>query len=764
MDIDDQAPSHEPTRTASPWALLVFAILFALFFFRALPLELDVVRTTDQPGQFNATRAIERLSRVLDGKPHPIDSDALDATRERLVREIESLGYQPQVHDETACRGSISGSAIRCARVRNITFTAGPTQGSALVLTAHYDSVEASPGFGDDGIGVAVWLEVAHQLKLDPPTKPVLFLITDGEETALLGAQAFVDQKMYGYAIDRIINLEARGVRGPAAMFETSHPNAGVVSDWALAAKRPLSNSMMTAVYELLPNSTDLTVHLQANQAGINLAIADGFDFYHTEHDDLARLDPKSVQHMGDQALGAARSFLVGRTTAPGEIIYSDIATRFFVQLPEMFGLLLLGLCCGAAALLFMRPAKDANWKKADWRALAAPPALIAAAGLFAFASGWFLGLVRPEPIFWVAWPQAFNAVIFIGAMIAAALSAGFIAPSSRREALFASGWLWFLIIGMGLTFAVPGMAIIFLIPGAVFVLAAIIGWLLPRFSLIAHIVAAVVLAVIFLPLIYLVDVMMTLRMAAVFGVLEGLLLAPLLGVIGPLGTARRRVPAFLAATWAIAVVATLLLPAYSAQRPLALNFVAHYDMDGRNAALFASAAPGALPKAVAEQLTPGDASVLPGVTAKLSNRPLDFVDRPAASAAIVEDTVDAEGGRLLTLQLSAPGAQMIRLRIAAHAWPTQFAYNSNTLAMREAQNGYFIVDCNGRACDGARLQFRIVKPKDAEPPSEPAFWIVQGYWLGLPPDAAATANARTDAALRYQMGDVTITTKRQVF
>jgi len=146
-----------------------------------------------------------------------------------------------------------------------------------------------------------------------------VFLLTDGEETGLLGAQAFVDhQADYPFKVGRIINLEARGVRGPALMFETGHPNAGVVGDWAKSGARPFSNSMMTAVYELLPNSTDLTVHLNAGFNGVNVAISDGLDFYHTNHDDLAHLDRASVQHMGDQALGATRAFLpaTGPTTS----------------------------------------------------------------------------------------------------------------------------------------------------------------------------------------------------------------------------------------------------------------------------------------------------------------------------------------------------------------------------------------------------------------------------------------------------------------
>ena len=122
-------------RSTAPWALAVFAVLFALFFFRDAPLALDPVRTTQGPEQFDTARALDRLGRVLDGTPHGVDSDALDQTRSRLLREIALLGYQPQVIAQNACRGSISGSSVRCAFVQNVYFTAGSGDGPALVLT-----------------------------------------------------------------------------------------------------------------------------------------------------------------------------------------------------------------------------------------------------------------------------------------------------------------------------------------------------------------------------------------------------------------------------------------------------------------------------------------------------------------------------------------------------------------------------------------------------------------------------------------------------
>ncbi len=329
----DNAPVHNDV-TASPirpgglgWIVGVFAILLVLFFLRAMPLALDPPRDQNAPDQFDTARAIDRLGKVLNGTPHPVDSTALDETRTRLLREINAMGYTPQIRIHDVCQAMGQG-AIRCALVQNVFFRAGPSEGPALVLAAHYDSVDASPGFADDGIGVAVWLEVAQLLKQEKLEKPVVFLLTDGEETGLLGAQAFVDnQAAYDFEIGRLINLEARGVRGPAMMFETGHPNTSLVSDWAKNGARPFSNSMMTAVYELLPNSTDLTIFLHAGFNGVNIAISDGLDFYHTTRDDLAMLDRASVQHMGDQALGATRAFLAsdwsGDVTS-GDIVYSE--------------------------------------------------------------------------------------------------------------------------------------------------------------------------------------------------------------------------------------------------------------------------------------------------------------------------------------------------------------------------------------------------------------------------------------------------------
>ena len=741
----------------------MFAVLLALFFFRALPLQLDGVRQTNAADQFDTQRAIERLGRVLDGTPHPVDSSALDQTRARLLQEIRTLGYSPELRAHNVCQ-SMSGTTARCAFVQNVFFTAGPTEGAALVLAAHYDSVDASPGFGDDGIGLAVWLEVADHLRRQAPSQPVVFLLTDGEETGLLGAQAFADnQDDYPFTVGRIINLEARGVRGPAMMFETGHPNAALVSDWSKSGARPFSNSMMTAVYELLPNSTDLTVFLNAGLNGINIAISDGVDFYHTNRDNLAQLDRASVQHMGDQALGATRAFLASdwnKDAAAGEIAYSDIGARLFVSLPQVFALVLLGLCFGIAVMMLIRPTRDGGWQKLDVRALALPPILIAGSGLAAFGLLQLISLIRPDTAFWIAHPQAFNMAIFAVTLLLSAVTLGWVAPKSSHEALYASGWFWFLIVGMGLSFAVAGFSMIFLIPGVVFVLAGGAAWLFPRYQLIAYVIASNFLASMFFPLIHLLDVTMGLGMAAMFGVVEAMVLAPMLAMIGGLKQGRVKVVAPLGVVALVATVITVLAPAYSVERPMPLNFTAHYDIDAQKAAVFAGARAGALPEAVRSQLTVGENPSPPGAAPNLASKAIAFAPPGPAIATVLSDTTAEDGKRTIRLQFSAPEARQVRLRIPAAANPVAAAFGGADYEFGGGAAEVYVIDIIGRAANGATVDVTLAPPPEGVG-AKPLTWLVQGYWTRLPDDARGLADARPDTAVYIQMGDVSVTTKQ---
>jgi hypothetical protein len=752
----DMAEARQGYASASITALGVIALIFAAFWFRASLLELDPVRAQPARGVFNTASAVERLKRVLDGTPHAVDSDALDATRGRLLAEIRSMGYTPELRDETACNGNKSGSLIRCARVQNILFAAGPPARDAdtpvTILTAHYDSVDASPGFGDDGIGVAVWLEIADLFRDQPPAGPVLFLLTDGEETALLGAKAFVDNKAYGRKVGAIVNLEARGVRGPAIMFETSTPNAAVVLPWSRNGARPISNSMTAAVYRLLPNSTDLTVHFTAGYPGVNIAIGDGLSYYHTSRDDLSELDPRSVQHMGDQALGAARAFAADGLAPAGDVVYSDFGARLFVMMPQGLALALLVVCFLIAAGLLFRAELYATGGF-SWSAFLLPPATAIGATGLAFGLQSLLGALRSEPVFWSAHPQAFNAAIFFGVILVACLGLSFFASHASRLQLFAAGWFWFLLAGLIAAFIVPGASILFVMPGLIFSVAAIAGFFARPLALPAWLISGLGVLIVFLPILYLLDVMMGLSIAPAFGLVEALMLAPLLCLIGPIPRGQPIVLGPIALCLIAAAVIAALVPAYSPAAPLAVNYTARLDPAAKTADLTVSQPYVALPEDLRKGFDVKPDRFLTQTGSPIAVKDAPFVAHPAATAK-VEMLRSASGARERALRLSAPGARMVRLRIPASAEATRLSFKGSAPIPVSAQNGVIVIDCVGRACDGAVLEFNA-EALDPKPGSEA--WTILGVWSGLPESYAGLAPVRPATAVPIQTGDTTV-------
>ena len=83
-----------------------------------------------------------------------------------------------------------------------------PAQDSAaaapLILAAHYDTVEGSPGADDNASGLAVLLDVARRLHATRLMRPVQFIAFCLEEEDLLGSRAYVahltetSQSVYG--------------------------------------------------------------------------------------------------------------------------------------------------------------------------------------------------------------------------------------------------------------------------------------------------------------------------------------------------------------------------------------------------------------------------------------------------------------------------------------------------------------------------------------------------------------------------------------
>ena len=298
-------PSNASVVRAVAAALFVAVIgLVAMYGLRTPPAASEA----SAPGEFSAARARKHLA-VIASRAHPIGSPAQAEVRAYLLAELTRLGLTPELHPATAV-DSIRGE-FRAGTAQNIIAQLPGTENrKKIALVCHYDSVPYGPGAGDDGAGVAAFLETIRALKSGPPLKNgLIILFTDGEEEMMLGARAFRAEDALLKEITLALNFEGRGNNGPSMMFETSGNNGWLIEQFAAAAPYKMANSLSYEIYRLLPNATDMTIFKDAGLSGLNFAFIGGLKNYHTQLDTLESLDDGSLQHHGTYALALARHF-----------------------------------------------------------------------------------------------------------------------------------------------------------------------------------------------------------------------------------------------------------------------------------------------------------------------------------------------------------------------------------------------------------------------------------------------------------------------
>jgi hypothetical protein len=341
---------REPAVRAILFSAVILAVIFAI---SLASLQPPAPRGSNTPpDQFSALRAANALHRILgDDVPHPVGSLADDNVRGRIVAELTSMGYQPQVQTAFAC-----GDFGQCATVNNVLARlAGSERGAAVLLAAHYDSVPAGPGDSDDGTGVAAVIEIARALKALPtPRHTVIFLLDEGEEAGLLGARAFVDSHPWAKEVRAAVNLEARGTSGPSVLFETGSANKWAIQLFAKNALRPVASSVFYTLYKHLPNDTDFTVFKAAGYEGLNFAYFGDEARYHTPLDDSLNVSLASLQHHGENALPAIVALANADLSnlAPQEAVFFDLFGHWVVRWPARRSLV-FALCI--SALLFIQ-------------------------------------------------------------------------------------------------------------------------------------------------------------------------------------------------------------------------------------------------------------------------------------------------------------------------------------------------------------------------------------------------------------------------
>ncbi len=191
---------------------------------------------------------------------------------------------------------------------------------SYVLLVAHMDSrfrqvvlkdTVYSYGAADDGYGLGVSLEVLNCALMyqNEWNQGIKILFTDSEENDLDGMKSALKSNPELFDnVGVVINIEARGVKGPALLFETSSNNSKLLKLYK-EAKYPYTYSLTSVVYNILPNFTDFSP-LKDSVPGYNFSVIDNLNYYHTDKDNFDNINLSSIQHYGSQIEPMIKSFL----------------------------------------------------------------------------------------------------------------------------------------------------------------------------------------------------------------------------------------------------------------------------------------------------------------------------------------------------------------------------------------------------------------------------------------------------------------------
>lgn len=721
------------TETRAVWQMPVLCmLLLTIWVLRPFGVDAPAHVVSD----FNTQRAHASLTRILgDQKPHPSDSDELDKVRDRLLAEIEVLGFTATVRDQFHCNDVRSGAAI-CGRVRNIFFWITPPGKDAVMITAHYDSVPAGPGASDDAMGVAIALEAARILKRDKTKRPMLVLLTDAEEAGLNGAAAFAADDPLAQQIGAIVNLESRGTTGQAKMFETSTPNGNDFADVRSGGAVPSANSMSGDLYSIMPNFTDLTMLLKLPVDAANYSVIGGVSRYHTPLDNLEHVDRRSMAQLGANALSAVRGFAakpatIQRQKAEQQYVHADVMGRYWLGIPQTLALMALVLGLIASTLLFVRQTTSDTW-----RTLFAPlAACVAGTGLAIFV-GMFAAALRPETNFGTAHPEPLRLALGAAALLGAAttIAAMRIENNSR---LNAASWIWFFLLSLALFPLLPSFSTYAM--GAVLPLAcaAAVLWKwgnIPTVRMLL-VAAATGYSIIALPAVFGAEDALFVENAAPLTLLLVLLFLFFV-TRGAFGHVRWATSGVSLVTLMLAFSATLAVSAHSTDSPRHLS-VLHEDTDGKGRVRVYNS--GILPDAI---LAKAHFAAAPDKE-NYWNAPAPSL-RANGNIKIISDERNGKN-RVVILQVTAPSAYRIELRFDKGDAIAKAEINgAKPNVVRPIRN----IGCTGRACGAMTVRLEL-DPAKALPSLT---WV--RHYLGNSSITAPIAAARPTTSQPVHSGD----------
>lgn len=783
-----QSPAVPARVPAEPLARLVLGlvILVAIWVGLAPYTAAPAVVPADAPAhQFSAERAMADLA-VVAAEPHPIGSARQAIVRDYLVEQIRALGLQPEIQRTTVTRREELPGMYASIAVENILVRVpGSDSQGAIVLEGHYDSVSATPGATDCGACAVTVLEALRAIVAGAPLKnDVIFILADGEENHIAGAEAFMQQHAWAKDVRFTVVFEGMGYDG-ASMLYSAAPGAGWWEDQALQAMpHPLGFSYINTIMRPLGgSSSDLEAYIAGGRPGLAFVSFGPASAaaYHTAADNVGNFDPRSLQHHGDYAVSLVRHFgNLPLQTAPdvASPIYFPLVPYVMVRYPAAWAVPL-----GLVTLAAFVAVTGLGWRRG----------CVSLGGMLGSSLAFVFQLAAVVVVTTLAWQGlrwvlpglrqfsaggSYRAPFYLWALVALTLGGLSLVHGWLRRrlglgsvALGAVAWWVLLAVLTGL--AAPGLSYLFTWP-ALAALAAL-GWSFTRphdaerpwARALAMALPAVTGGMLVAPALVFLHFFAG-RLEGVLGVplmaVPMLFAALLIGLLWPAiewlaGGARRWLPLGGALVFALGVLLAGVLIRPDARHPVSNTIVYWLDVSAGQAKWITadgSASGQAGLDSWTQQFFPngGQATTFKPFLNGLTGRTLPALEALAPLASLPTSTVEvladttSGGQRTLRLKISTPeDVPDSQVRLSASGSIIAVTVNGTPLDLAGQSTDTVQLNLTGRHKGGTSLELVI--------PTGPLSVVVQDHHLGLPNIPGLTIEPRPAWMVAAPLNDV---------
>lgn len=205
---------------------------------RALP---DAESAGAPDTAFASARAMGQLVEIAARAGAP-GSPGHDRVSAYLADRLRGLGLETDV--QIALHAEAEGTRVRAATLRNVVARLPGAASTGLVaLVARYD---ATPGAGDDAMGVATVLEAVRTVTARGGLRnDLLILLADGEGIGVSGVRAFATADARAADVGVVISVDLGGAEGPVVASASGPLEGALVRALAGGRARPVATRLL---------------------------------------------------------------------------------------------------------------------------------------------------------------------------------------------------------------------------------------------------------------------------------------------------------------------------------------------------------------------------------------------------------------------------------------------------------------------------------------------------------------------------------------